>query len=244
MILFYSPDIHHDQFTLPPEESKHCIRVLRMQAGDKVSLTDGTGIFYEAEILTPDPRKCILLIKGQKQVKRSRSANLHLAVAPTKNINRFEWFLEKATEIGVDEITPLICSNSERTVVKTDRLNKVIIAAMKQSVQAWKPKLNEPVSFFTFIKRDFTGYLFIPWVSDQPLENLANIYKKGHDVTLLIGPEGDFTPEEIRAAVEANFIPVSLGPNRLRTETAAIVACHTLNLVEQGGLNNYNEQIL
>ncbi|MCB2218806.1 MAG: 16S rRNA (uracil(1498)-N(3))-methyltransferase [Bacteroidetes bacterium] len=236
MILFYSPDINDDQFTLSPEESRHCIRVLRMQTGDEITLTDGSGNFYEAEILTPDARKCILSIKGRKRSEKSRSVNIHLAVAPTKNISRFEWFLEKATEIGVDEITPIICSNSERTIVKIDRLNKVIIAAMKQSMQAWRPLLNEPVSFFKFIKNDFSGQLFIPWVSDEPLRNMADVYEKGEDVTVLIGPEGDFTPEEIKSAVDANFKPVSLGANRLRTETAAIVACHTLNLVDQGGI--------
>ena len=232
--LFYSESvINSDFFELDQEESKHCKRVLRMKPGDKLTLTDGLGTFYEAEISNPDPKKCTLQIISRQEVEKSGQAKVHMVVAPTKNISRFEWFLEKATEIGVDEITPLICTNSERTVVKTDRLNKVVIAAMKQSKQAWKPVLHEPEKMEKFIRNQFSAQKFIPWVSDSPIALLSKAYSKKQDCVILIGPEGDFTPGELASAGEAGFVPVSLGPNRLRTETAAIVASHTIHLINQ-----------
>lgn len=231
--LFYTGEIiSEDFYVLQPEESKHVIKVLRMNRGDEVTLTDGIGTYYDAEIFDANPKHCNLQITAKRSIKPA-SFKIHMAVAPTKNINRFEWFLEKATEIGVSEITPLICVNSERTIVKTERLNKVIIAAMKQSKQAWKPILNEPEKLYQFLDQKFSGQRFIPWISDTPPKHLGKVYQKKQDCVILIGPEGDFTLEEIATAGDAGFIPVSLGPNRLRTETAALAACHTINLINQ-----------
>ena len=231
MNIFYTPDITSDSYTLSEEESKHCVRVLRMREGDELVLVDGKGGYFIAEIIEAFPKKCSVKIKDRKNEFGKRGHQLHIACAPTKNIERFEWFLEKATEIGIDEITPIDCERSERTVVKSDRLNKVIIAAMKQSEKAYLPKLKEVISFPELVSLKFSGQKFIAHCGAGPASHLKDLVKKGENVLVLIGPEGDFTANEIKFAKENDFMEVSLGSSRLRTETAALAACHTVQLL-------------
>jgi 16S rRNA (uracil1498-N3)-methyltransferase len=231
MNLFFVPDIKEGFYQLPEEESKHIVRVLRMKAGDSIFLTDGLGTLDEASIIDASSKQCtVKSIKTLREYQK-RQFHLHIAIAPTKQTDRFEWFLEKSTEIGIDEITPLICTHSERTRVKTDRLQKVIIAAMKQSLKAYLPKLFEPVEFKRFIQKPFHGKKFIAYCGEQSTIELKNIYRKGAKALILIGPEGDFSIQEVELANKYGFIPISLGKSRLRTETAGIVACHTINLM-------------
>lgn len=231
MQIFYHPLINSERFTLPANESKHCIKVLRMGKGDMIYLTDGMGSIFKAEITVPDVKNCELKILQKEKTGTGRNFKIHMAVAPTKNISRYEWFIEKVTEIGVDEITPLVCKHSERTDVKHDRLKKVLIAAMKQSLKTWLPKLNDPVDFRDFILTERKGDKFIPWLSQEPVPELRDVCKKGESATICIGPEGDFAVEEIELAKTNNWLPVRLGPSRLRTETAAVAACHMVNLL-------------
>lgn len=233
MTLFYQPDITPVSHILDEEESKHGIRVLRLKTGDPVLLTDGKGQLAQGVIASDHPKKCRIDITQIKHYPRRKPYSVHLAIAPTKNISRFEWFLEKATEIGIDSITPLYTSNSERRSIKPERLQKVLIAAMKQSVKAFLPILNEAVAFRDFIRAPLNGARFIAYVSDQHTQSLASLYKAGSDANILIGPEGDFSPDEIQLAIDQKFQPVSLGDSRLRTETAGIVACHTLALLNE-----------
>lgn len=233
MNLFYNPEINTGRCELSPEESRHCIRVLRLKAGDIIHVTDGVGNLYKTQIIDSNPKKCGLEVVIIEKREKKKSYSLHIAVAPTKNISRFEWFLEKATEIGIDEITPVICENSERTNVKTDRLNKVIISAVKQSLKTFVPVLNEAIPYEKFITRQFKGNKFIAYCSDEYREQLKNFYQKEQDTTILIGPEGDFNQAEIKLAKDHSFLPVSLGDSRLRTETAALAACFTVNLANQ-----------
>lgn len=228
MHLFYSPDIKSNQYTLPEEESKHCIKVLRLKKGDIIHLSDGIGNLFETVIAEDHPKRCLLEVINVLNEYGKKDFKVHMAVAPTKNINRFEWFLEKATEIGVDEITPLICEHSERKIIKPERLKKVITAAMKQSLKAYHPVLNETIIFKKLIKQYKNGY--IAYCSDEFRDHLKSVYQKGEDALILIGPEGDFSTQEVEMAIEAGFKPVSLGSSRLRTETAAIAACHIINL--------------
>ena len=235
MNIFYTPGLAGDVYQLNEEESNHIIRVLRFKRGDYVFLTDGTGNFFEAEITNDNPKGCQLKITETKHEYGKRNYQLHIGIAPTKNIDRFEWFLEKATEIGIDEITPLICDHSERREVKTERLNKVIVAAMKQSVKAYLPKLNPGMSFKEFVSKSFNGLKFICTVPKTSSGNnlLQNLYKREKDSLILIGPEGDFSEEEIQLSVKNNFVVARLGESRLRTETAGIVACHTISIMNQ-----------
>lgn len=231
MLLFYAPDLQGEHYTLDEQESKHCIKVLRLHVGDRVMLTDGTGGLYSCELVNEDPKRCSVQVVSKQEVYGARDHRLHIAIAPTKNINRFEWFLEKATEIGIDEITPLICQRSERKTVKHERLNKVITAAMKQSLKAYHPKLNEQKSFSDLLLEKHAGEKFIAYVEEGKHPPLQSLYKPGQDALVLIGPEGDFSPEEVDLAVENAYKIVSLGQSRLRTETAGIVACHTIELM-------------
>lgn len=194
-------------------------------------LTDGRGTLFRARIADTRGRQVMVEVVSRQEEYGRRPYRLHLAVAPTKNTDRFEWFLEKATEIGVDEITPLICEHSERRVLRTDRPMKVITAAMKQSQQAYHPVLNEPVDFRKFISREPAGQRFIAHLDEQEPVALQKLYTKGSDTVILIGPEGDFSTEEMESALKAGYRCVALGSTRLRTETAAIVACHTLRLL-------------
>ncbi len=231
MNLFYSPNIIEPVTTLTEEESKHIIRVLRKSTGDTVFFTDGMGYNYKCTIIDANPKRCVIEIIEKSKGKDNRDYQIHIAIAPTKNIARFEWFLEKSTEIGIDTITPIICYHSERKEVKIDRLNKVITSAMKQSLKSHHPILHDKTKFSDLIKKTFDGQKFIAYIDKDVTLELSKAYNPGQDVIILIGPEGDFSPEEVEAAKSIGFIPVSLGKSRLRTETAGVVACHTISLL-------------
>ncbi|MBR8719241.1 Ribosomal RNA small subunit methyltransferase E [Bacteroides pyogenes] len=232
MHLFYTPDISHNN-ELPEEEAQHCIRVLRLNIGDEVILTDGKGCFYKAEISAATHKRCLVTVKESIPQPPLRPCRIHIAMAPTKNMDRNEWFAEKATEIGIDQLSFLCCRFSERKVIKTERIEKILVSAMKQSLKAYLPKLNEMMEFDKFIAQDFKGQKFIAHCYEGAKPQLKHILKPGKDAIVLIGPEGDFSEEEVEKAINNGFIPVSLGRSRLRTETAALVACHTLNLLNQ-----------
>ncbi|MCB0445073.1 MAG: 16S rRNA (uracil(1498)-N(3))-methyltransferase [Gelidibacter sp.] len=234
MQLFYNPHIAETttQITFDKEESKHIVKVLRKNVGDTLYITNGKGFLFIAEITLADIKNCLANITS-KTLQPKHNYHLHLAVAPTKMNDRYEWFLEKATEIGIDSITPIICSHSERKVVKTDRFEKIIQAAMKQSLQCHLPTLNEPIAFQKFIEQSFIGQKFIAHCEETDKKSLKNELKAHQNITVLIGPEGDFSVKEIETAIKNNFIPVTLGTTRLRTETAAIVACHSVAFVNE-----------
>ena len=232
MHVFYTPDIQKTN-ELPEEEAQHCTRVLRLSIGDEITLTDGKGSFYKAEITAATNKRCLVAIKETIFQKPLWPCHLHIAMAPTKNMDRNEWFAEKATEIGFDELTFLNCRFSERKVIKNERIEKILISAIKQSLKARLPKLNEMTDFNKFINQEFKGQKFIAhcYEGEKPL--LKDVLKAGEDALVLIGPEGDFSEGEVEKAIERGFTPISLGKSRLRTETAALVACHTLNLLNQ-----------
>ncbi|MCH7657814.1 MAG: 16S rRNA (uracil(1498)-N(3))-methyltransferase [Bacteroidetes bacterium] len=233
MHIFYTPDIHGKHYKLNKEESQHCINVLRLKEGGKIILVDGKGGYHKANIKVADRKNCIIETTEIRYDWGKRSFRLHIAIAPTKNISRFEWFLEKATEIGIDEITPLLCERSERKTIRKERLNKVIISAMKQSVKAYKPELNEVTGFMEFISKNHPTYRFIAHRDKDTRTSLKVLVKREQDILILIGPEGDFSSEEVHLACKNGFSAVLLGPGRLRTETAGIIACHTVNLLNQ-----------
>ena len=230
MHLFYTPDIN-SQTALPDEEAGHAVRVLRLQSGDEVELTDGQGNFYRAEITTATPKHCLVRIIETMPQAPLWSGHLHIAMAPTKNMDRTEWFAEKATEIGLDEITFLNCRYSERKVIKTERIEKIVVSAVKQSLKARKPVINEMIDFDKFMKMEFSGDKFIAHCNEGEKTLLKDAIVPGHDSLVLIGPEGDFSNEEVEMAIQKGFKPVSLGKSRLRTETAALVAVHIMNLL-------------
>jgi 16S rRNA (uracil1498-N3)-methyltransferase len=230
MNIFLVEETDNSIAQLSEEESYHCIKVLRMRKGDAVEMVDGRGGYYKGIIEDADARECKIKIQ-QKENRQERNYTIHIAIAPTKNIDRFEWFLEKATEIGIDEITPVICQRSERKEVKTERLNKVIVSAMKQSLKTYLPKLNHAVYLPDLIKTNNTPQRFICTCEAPADFHLKNIYTKEKECLILIGPEGDFTPDEIDLAIRSNYNEVSLGQSRLRTETAGIVACNILSLL-------------
>lgn len=234
MQLFYNPNINSDSesFFFDKEESKHIIKVMRKKGGDILHVTNGLGYLFKTEIIVGSDTKCTVKIISFEKAEPSKY-HLHLAVAPTKMNDRYEWFLEKATEMGISEITPIICDHSERKFVKTDRFDKIIQSAMKQSLHYYLPKLNEPISFKDFLKTKRNGFNLIAHCEETDKKSLKNILKPNEDVTMLIGPEGDFSEKEIQLALENNYIPVSLGNTRLRTETAAIVACHSVVFVNE-----------
>lgn len=228
MNLFYLPTLDpaylSNPIVLDEEEAYHAIKVLRMKSGDQISMTDGKGGLYSGIIESANVKNCLLTAQDCT-IQSRRKFNLHLAVAPTKNIDRYEWFLEKATEIGIEEITPLMCEHSERTKLRTDRLQKILVSAMKQSMNLYLPRLNEPISFDQFVRRDYAGGKFMGYVEEKQEQKLKDVYEAGTDATILIGPEGDFSKAEVRLAVESGYALVSLGNTRLRTETAAVYAC-------------------
>ncbi|MEZ7867415.1 MAG: 16S rRNA (uracil(1498)-N(3))-methyltransferase [Paludibacteraceae bacterium] len=232
MIVFYCPDILHS-FTLSEEESQHAVRVLRLQAGDELEVVDGAGGYYLAVVTNPHPKHCEFQIKETITEYGKRDYRLHIAIAPTKNIERLEWFIEKCTEIGVDEITPILCRFSERKIIKPERLEKIIVSAAKQSLKAYFPILNPMCSFRDFIQQTTVSQKFIAHCYEQDKQLLQQVYQKSSDAVILIGPEGDFSPEEVQAAIQHQFQPVSLGSSRLRTETAGIAACHTISLINE-----------
>ncbi len=230
--LFYAPDIATVPI-LPEDESQHCIRVLRLKEGDNITITDGKGFFYTATLENTHPKHCSVKITESLPQKSIWDYTIHIAVAPTKNMDRMEWFVEKATEIGINTITCLRCRHSERKEIKLQRLNKIAISAMKQSQKAILPQINEIIDFNQFISQDFNGYKMIAHCAENSRQLIKDIYKPGANALFLIGPEGDFSHEEINAALSAGFSPVSLGKSRLRTETAALAACHTIHILNQ-----------
>ena len=231
MQLFYSSEIsnNNNHFTFPQEESKHIVKVLRKTTGDVLHITNGKGLLCTAEILIADHKKCHVQITNSKQ-DPPYNHNIHMVVAPTKMNDRYEWFLEKATEIGVSEITPVICDHSERKVVKPERFEKVIQSAMKQSQRTYKPVLHDAITLKDFLHQDFTANKYIAHCEEDQKLELKDQPSTENNSIILIGPEGDFSTSEITLALQKGFMPTSLGNYRLRTETAAIVACTTLNL--------------
>jgi 16S rRNA (uracil1498-N3)-methyltransferase len=218
---------------LPELESQHCIRVLRKQTGDVIDITDGKGIFYKALITDAHPKHCkINIIETGKEVL-SWNNKIEIAIAPTKNSDRMEWFVEKAVEIGINKISLLKTRYSERKEMKTERLRKILIAAMKQSLKASLPELQETTDFKELIRQPFDGQKFIAHCCAEKKRLLCHQYNRGENVLILIGPEGDFCPEEIHGAEENGFQSISLGNSRLRTETAALTACQTIHILNQ-----------
>ncbi|MCB4808196.1 16S rRNA (uracil(1498)-N(3))-methyltransferase [Tamlana sp. 62-3] len=234
MQLFYNPDITDStaEFTFNKDESRHIVKVLRKNIGDSLHITNGNGWLFTAEIFVSNINKCVAKIIS-KTFQKKHNYNLHLAVAPTKMNDRYEWFLEKATEIGIDSITPIICDHSERKVVKIDRFERILQSAVKQSLQYYMPKLNQAITFSEFLKQNFNGDLFIAHCEETNKKSLKSLLKPSTNITILIGPEGDFSIKEIEAAIKNKFIPVTLGETRLRTETAAIVACHSVAFINE-----------
>jgi len=254
---FYTPDITSTTYTLSEEESKHCIRVLRLKLGDTIQLLDGKGTVFLAEIIDENAKKCAVKIIDKKQ-SSSKNWNLHIAIAPTKSMDKLEWFVEKATETGIYKIIPINCTNSERSILKNQRLQKVAVAAIKQSLNPFLPEIKDLVDFKKCIEqhKNFNGQKFIAHCNNNlPLPfsfgkgvlpfsgrtdevnetkpHIKNLYTKQHEVLILIGPEGDFTSEEVKFALDNGFEQISLGKNRLRTETAALYACTIINSINE-----------
>lgn len=236
MQLFYHPEALqiNQELAFDKDESRHIVKVLRKQAGDKLKLTNGKGDFFTSEIIDAHQNKCVIQLL-EKATPEPLPYYLHLAVAPTKLNDRYEWFLEKATEIGIHEITPIICDHSERTKIKEERYKKIIMSAMKQSLKAELPKLNPAVSFADFIKSLSTSESnkLIAHCAQGEKNSLKEALKPKEKILILIGPEGDFSEKEIALAMENGFSSVSLGTSRLRTETAAVVACHGVAFVNE-----------
>lgn len=233
MHLFYEPHITGNTVELNEEESFHAIKVLRLKTGDAVRLTDGKGSFYDAEIAATLGKKAELLITA-KQEQTAPKANLHIAMAPTKSIERFEFFLEKATETGISAITPIVCDRSERRQIREDRLVKVVVSAAKQSLKAWMPRFDELTPFSKFVNSpNLPANKYIAWCDEGEKKELKEVLNQNTDILVLIGPEGDFTPAEVQEAIKAGFVPVTLGDTRLRTETAGIFVASVFNFVNQ-----------
>jgi 16S rRNA (uracil1498-N3)-methyltransferase len=234
MQLFYCPDINPSQtYTLNKEESMHCVRVLRLKENDIIHITDGLGNLHKAEIIEALPRACSVRIVETKTNFEQRDYYLHIAIAPTKNIARVEWFLEKATEMGIDEITPIICDNSERKTINKDRLEKILISAMKQSLKAFLPKLNNITTFNQFISGISEKNKLICYCQQDDRKFIKQAYKPKESVLILIGPEGDFSEKEVEMALKNNYHKITLGKQRLRTETAALYAVQSIHLLNQ-----------
>lgn len=235
MNLFYSPNLQSNN-VLPEEESAHAIKVLRLKSGDEIEIIDGQGLFCKAKITLAHPKHCEFQVVEKIINKKLRNNNLHIAIAPTKNIDRFEWFVEKATEIGIDKITPLLCRFSERKTLRLERLEKIIVAACKQSQQFYFPKIEELTNFEFFLQqtgnnKKLQKFIAHCYQAEKPL--LKNVCLPAKDTLILIGAEGDFSSEEVALAQKYGYIAVSLGGSRLRTETAGVIACATFELINQ-----------
>ena len=229
MAIFYAPNINHEAI-LPEEESLHAVKVLRLTTGSESTIYDGIGNAFQARITHPHPKRCGVELLSKTESPNPK-ARIHIAIAPTKNIERIEWFIEKATEIGIHTITPLLCRHSERKQINIDRLHKIIVSACKQSKNPLFPVLNELCTFEQLIATTQEPQRFIAHCYEQDKKQLYTELKPTADVLILIGPEGDFSEEEVSTALQAGIIPATLGNTRLRTETAGLVACHTANLV-------------
>jgi len=232
-MIFFTPDIYGWRYTLNEEESAHVVRVLRLKAGDELTLVDGRGGLYRAKIDGVHHKRCEVVILEHHPDYGNRPYRLHIGIAPTKNIDRFEWFVEKATEIGIDEITPLLCEHSERKQVNSERLQRVMIAAMKQSQKAYLPQLNEMILFEKWLKTNSSQHGYIAHCATGDRQSLRIAYQAGQDAVIAIGPEGDFSLQEIKQAFDCGFIGITLGTSRLRTETAGVVACNCVYLMNE-----------
>lgn len=233
MQYFYSNNIIKDLVILNEEESKHCIKVLRHKVNDKIYLIDGIGGLFLCKILDDNFNQCKLQIIKKEEV-HERNFKLHIAISPIKNVDRFEWFVEKATEIGIDEITPIVCNKTEKLKIKKDRIQRILLSATKQSLNAKIPLFNEMVNFKDFIslqKNNQNIEKFIAYCGVDITQNLKSVYSQKSNTVIIIGPEGDFTENEVKYSLENGFKPVSLGVNRLRTETAGVMACSTINIL-------------
>lgn len=230
--LFYFPHIRENK-QLPEEESRHIVKVLRMNEHDAITISDGKGYFYDCTIIQAHPKHCMVQIENEYFEQTAWSFNLEIAFAPTKNMDRNEWFCEKATEIGVNFLTPMKTDFSERMEIKTERLEKIAISAMKQSKQSFLPQISKMKTFDEIISKDFSGQKFIAHCYESNKKSLAKEYIKGNDALILIGPEGDFSEEEVQKAIHKGFQPISLGNTRLRTETACLATCHTIHVINQ-----------
>ncbi len=233
MQLFYHPDIDTGIATLDAEESRHCVKVLRLREGDAIDVADGRGTLCHCRIVSADARACVVEAIERERDFRRRPFRLHLAVAPTKNAARIEWLVEKAVEIGIDEITPVICDHSERGVQKTDRLEKIAISAMKQSLRATLPTIHPATPLATLLQQPFDGQRLVCYCDGDHRQTLADTYSAPNDALLLIGPEGDFSAQEIEQALQQGYAPITLGDTRLRTETAALYAVAALNFMNE-----------
>ena len=229
MALFYVPDIA-ERWELSEEEATHALRVLRLNVGAELDITDGKGNLYKSVISSIAGKHCYVEAKEVLPMPKGWNGDIHIAVAPTKNMDRMEWFAEKATEIGLDALTFVNCRFSERKVVKNERVERIVVSAMKQSLKYSKPVVGEMVDFKSFISQERPGEKYIAHCYDGEKNILKDIHPAGSDATILIGPEGDFSPEEVKMAIDAGYKSVSLGNSRLRTETAALAACHILML--------------
>jgi len=235
MQLFYIAELNESSTDIAFDkiESRHIIKVLRKKEGDLITITNGKNLLFKSEITSANEKKCQVRILSVTQEKSTCNYSLQIAIAPTKSNDRFEWFLEKATEIGIDAVYPIISTNSERKVIKTERLKKVLLSAMKQSLHYQLPILHELHSFKEFVNQDFKGQKFIAHCEKTNKKSLKSLLQPNTNVTILIGPEGDFSTDEIALALQNGFIPVSLGATRLRTETAGIVATHSVAFVNE-----------
>ena len=236
MQLFYSNNKKSAIFTFDEIESRHIIKVLRHKNGDKINVTDGSGSIYEAAIIDDNHRQCMAEVTMRMPSFKKHDYYLHIAIAPTKNQDRLEWFVEKAVEMGIDEISPLICEHSERKKINKERLQKIALSAMKQSVKTHITRINDIEVFKDFVGKHFDGKKFIPYISgegEKANSRVSDTYSKNENALFLIGPEGDFSNEEIILAVKNNFLPISLGNSRLRTETAGLTACCFVYLINQ-----------
>ncbi len=235
MQLFYNPTINKStlQITFDKIESRHIVKVLRKREGDQVYITNGIGELFVCVISIANDKKCLVSVVSREEKNQLRDYYLHIAIAPPKNNDRLEWFLEKATEIGIDEITPIICDNSERKFIKKERLDKIILSAMKQSLKFHLPILNESIYFSEFIKKEQKGIKCIAHCRDSKKTVLKKIVNPKESITVLIGPEGDFSPSEISKSIEKNYIPITMGKARLRTETAGLVAVQNISFINQ-----------
>ena len=232
MHLFYSKNISKKEIQLDAEESRHLVKVLRLTDGEECHVIDGIGNRYHCRINAAHPKKAILTILSKEKIQEN--FGIHIAAAPTKNLNRWEWFLEKATEMGIDRISPITSFHSERKVLKQDRQERILVSAMKQSYKTTLPQLDELCKFDAFIKQEFEGQKFIAHCYDSmPKKALKDVFKANKPAILLIGPEGDFSEQEVQEAMNCGFQAISMGESRLRTETAAIVACHSIHLLNE-----------
>jgi 16S rRNA (uracil1498-N3)-methyltransferase len=234
MQIFYASGIIGSTWVMDEKESWHSIRVLRLKKGSYIYVVDGKGNLYEGVISIPDPDSCKVEITGVHRDFEKREYKLHIAISLLKNRERFEWFVEKCVEIGVDEITPLICRNTEKKGFKPDRIGKIIISAMKQSLKAFEPSLNKPKTLKEFINSDLSGIKMIAHCNPAfKRTKIDQVYERGSNSIIMIGPEGDFSEEELLSALSKGFKPVHLGNSRLRTETAGIAACHSVYFINQ-----------